>query len=120
MADRLQAERKKAERKARLAELKQLIEQNRLTASGEGEAYHFIDSGKIKRVTVDTATRAKIASGAAVIVRLDGHYDLLPAELAQRMRERDERLMIVKPPVAEPAAGDAAYDAFPVPDDLIW
>jgi uncharacterized protein YaiL (DUF2058 family) len=123
-ADRLQAERKKAERKARFAEIKQLVEQNRLTASGdavgEGEAYHFVDGAKIKRITVHAAARTKITSGEAVILRFDGRYELLPVEIAQRIRERDERIVIVKPPLAEPSASDAAYEAFPVPDDLIW
>jgi len=123
-ADRLQAERKKAERKARFAEIKQLVEQNRLGASGdtaaEGEAYHFVDGAKIKRITVNAAARTKLTSGEAVILRFDGRYELLSVEIAQRVRERDERIVLIKPPVAEASASDAAYEAFPVPDDLIW
>jgi hypothetical protein len=129
-ADRLQAERKKAERKARFLEIKQLIERHRLTASGAatgdatgeatGGAYHFVDGGKIKRITVDAGARAKITAGEAVILRFDGRYELLPVDIAQRVRERDERILLIKPAVTEPSASDAAYEAFPVPDDLIW
>ncbi len=123
-ADRLQAERKKAERKARFVEIKQLIEQHRLTAggdaAGEGEAYHFVDGAKIKRITVNAAARSKISLGEAVILRFDGRYELLPLDIAQRIRERDERIVPVKQPVAEASTSDAAYEAFPVPDDLIW
>lgn len=101
-----------------------MVERNRLTASGEaaadGEAYHFVDGAKVKRITVNAAVRTKITSGEAVILRFDGRYELLPVEIAHRIRERDERLVLVEAPVAEPPASDPAYEAFPVPDDLIW
>jgi len=110
----------KAEKKARLAQIKQLIEQNRLPAFDADQPYNFVDGSKIRRIAVNAAIRAQLSRGELAIVRHDGGYDLVPMAIARRIRERDERALVPLDVNTEQASGDAAYEGFAVPDDLIW
>ena len=110
----------KAERKARLAQIKQLIEQNRLTAVEGEPAYNFVDGSKIRRIAIDAAIRGRLARGDVAIVRHEGHYDWVPVAIAARIRERDDRAVVPLVPAAEAAPVEDAYAGFAVPDDLIW
>ncbi len=110
----------KAEKKAQLARLQQLIEQNRIPAVDEGESYHFVDGPKIRGISVDAATRARLIGGEIVIVRHAGRYALVPAGIAERLRERDPQLFIASAAASTSTETDAAYAGFTVPDDLIW
>jgi uncharacterized protein YaiL (DUF2058 family) len=57
-----------------------------------------------------------------VIVRSDNRYDLVPAAAAERIRERDPSAVLKADPAAptDAVAGDAQYQEFVVPDDLMW
>jgi hypothetical protein len=113
----------KAARKARAAELRQLVEQLRVPRPESDDYYNFVDGGKVHRLAVTPELRARIVAGTLAIVRSDGHYDLVPAESLDRIRERDATA-IVALPATEPAAGapaaDDPYKDFVVPDDLTW
>lgn len=122
-----QKQRVKAEKRARHAEIKQLIEQHVVARPIEGEAYNFLDDKKIRQIRIDPAQRVLLSRGELLVLRFDGRYHLLPPEIAARIRERDERIFIHSGAAAasaapsEPgAAVDDAYAAFVVPDDLIW
>ena len=115
----------KAEAKARTAALRQLIEQHRVPRVESDDYYNFVDGAKIRRIAVDTDQRRRILNGDLVIVRCEGRYNLVPADAAARIRERDERAVLPPPPATtttaadEPAADDP-YKDFVVPDDLTW
>jgi len=110
----------KAEQRARLAQIKQLIEQNRLaTAEGE-ETYNFVDGNKVRRIPVNAAIRDRLGRGEVAIVQHAGRYDLVPASIAARIRERDERAVVAVAAGRQDIATDEAYKEFAVPDDLIW
>jgi len=115
----------KAEAKARTAALRQLIEQHRVPRVESDDYYNFVDGAKIRRICVDADQRRRILNGDLLIVRCEGRYNLVPADAAARIRERDERA-VLPPPAAttataadEPAADDP-YKDFVVPDDLTW
>jgi uncharacterized protein YaiL (DUF2058 family) len=111
----------KAERKARHAQIKQLVEQNRLPKVDGDDCYNFIDGTKIRRIPVSPDTRAKLGQGQVRIVRCEGRYEVVPAQIAERIRERDERAVIpqVTAATATPDENDP-YKNYIVPDDLIW
>jgi len=122
-----QKQRVKAEKRARHAEIKQLIEQHVVVRPIEGEAYNFLDDKKIRQIRIDPAQRAMLSRGELLVLRFDGRYHLLPPEIAARVRERDERIFVHSGAEAASAAPseaaatvDDAYAAFVVPDDLIW
>jgi uncharacterized protein YaiL (DUF2058 family) len=110
-----------AERKEKWAQIKQLIEQHRLPKPESDEYFNFIDRGKVRRITADAALRERLTSGAVMIARCEGHYDLVTPEIAERIRERDERA-VVKLNAADSSAPseDDPYKDFVVPDDLMW
>lgn len=113
----------KAERKARLAQVKQLIEQNRLPKPPADcdDYYNFLDGTRIRRIAVDAGQRAGLVSGAYRIARCEGRYDLVPKAVAERIAERFEHAVIPFA-VAEdkPADPDDPYKDYVVPDDLRW
>jgi len=115
----------KAEQKARAAQIKQLIEQNRVPRGDSDERYNFLDGGRVKFIGVNAEIRRRLMAGELVIVRHDRIHEVVPAATAERIRERDPRAVIAPatssgattpdgPPV------DDAYKDFAVPDDLMW
>jgi uncharacterized protein YaiL (DUF2058 family) len=111
----------KAAAKARWAEIRQLVEQHRIAKPESDEYFNFVINGKVGRVAIDAALRERIVRGEIGIVRCDGRYELMPAEIVERIREREPRAVIAKPD--EQSAGetiDEAYKDFVVPDDLTW
>ena len=115
----------KAQRKALAAQVKQLVEQNRLPPVEGGEAFNFVDGSKVRRIAVDAALRARLSRGEIAIVRSGGGYDLVPLSIVARIRERDPHAVVVPAPAALVAAADTAaaddpYKEFAVPDDLMW
>jgi uncharacterized protein len=123
----------KAAAKARRAEVKQLIEQNRLPRAESEEYFNFADGTRLARLAVTPAMREQLMKGAIVIVRYEGHYAVVPADAAARIRERDEYAVVTHgeaPKVgattaapaaaSSPATGEDPYKDFVVPDDLMW
>jgi uncharacterized protein YaiL (DUF2058 family) len=114
----------KAKRRARIAEIEQIIEQNRVPRLETEDYYSFIDGKKIRRMSVDAERREKLTSGVLAIVRYKGHYAVVPKETAERIRERDENMVVpmVQPKEGAPpeAAAEDPYKDFVVPDDLMW
>ncbi len=110
----------KMERKARLAQVRQLIEQNRLPKPDQDEFYNFIDGSKIRRIGVDASLRERFARREVAIVRYGNGYEWVPAATADRIRERDQAAVVADGVAAESAHTDDAYQDFTVPDDLMW
>jgi len=112
----------KAERRARRAEVRQLVEQHRVAPIESEDWFNFVDGTRIKRLAVTPVVRASILSGDLVIVRSDNRYDLVPSAAADRIRERDPTAVIKLDPAVATAAvvEDADYQNFVVPDDLMW
>lgn len=108
------------ERKERWAQIKQLIEQHRLPKPESDEYFNFIDRGKVRRIAVDQELREKLIAGSIVIVRCEGKYDLVLPDIAERIRERDERAVVKLSADESTPAEDDPYKDFVVPDDLMW
>lgn len=109
------------ERRALAAQIRQLIEANRQPAEGE-VAFNFADGGTVKRLYVNEALRKRIAQGLIAIVKLDGKYELVPAEVAERIAARDASFIVLKNE-SQPTGSekdDDPYAAYQVPDDLVW
>ncbi|MDD2770166.1 MAG: DUF2058 domain-containing protein [Methylococcus sp.] len=109
------------ERKALAAQIRQLIEANRQAVEGEA-AFNFADGGTVKRLYVTEALRKRIAAGQMAIVKLDGKYELVPAEVAERIAARDDSYIVLKNESQRTGEEnqDDPYAAYQVPDDLMW
>jgi len=115
-------QREKAERRARTATIRQLVEQHRIPRMETDEYFHFIDRKKVRRMSVTREVRAKILNGELMIARYDGFYALVPAEIAAKIKELDPEFVVpleLGSSESTPAEDDP-YKDFVVPDDLMW
>ena len=110
-----------ADAKARAIEIKQLIEQHRLPKILDSEdRFNFVAGKKLRFILVDAATREGLNKGSLFIVRYDGRSEVLPAAIAERIRERDERAVVKLNAQSAPVDENDPYKDFVVPDDLKW
>jgi uncharacterized protein YaiL (DUF2058 family) len=111
-----------ADRKAKAAEFKQLVEAHAQPAGDGDILYNFVDGGHVKRLYVTGKVRDQLASGRLAIVRCEGRYSLVASEVARKIKERHEGGLVLwnQSDEAEPAAAEDPYARFQVPDDLMW
>lgn len=109
-----------AAQKAILAQIAQMVQQNK-QAKGSGDiAYNFTHNNKIERIYVSAAVQGHLMAGRLVIVCQNGGTELVPRVIADKIAERDASMVVrVKRPSAE-ADADDPYAAFQIPDDLMW
>jgi uncharacterized protein len=116
-----QRRQEEAERKERWTQIKLLIEQHRLPKVESDEYFNFVSRGKVRRLAVDAPLRERIVSGELVIVRCEGKHDVVPRDIAERIRGYDARAVIVLQDSAGAAPSeDDPYKDYVVPDDLKW
>jgi uncharacterized protein YaiL (DUF2058 family) len=118
--EREKQEREKAERKARRQEIKQLIEQHRVKKPETDDRYNFLDGSRIRRISVDAAIRTALGEGKLMIVRNEGRYEVVPAEIAERIRVLDERSVMGTLSADQSVDDNDPYKDYVVPDDLMW
>ncbi|CAA9892435.1 conserved hypothetical protein [Candidatus Methylobacter favarea] len=120
-----QLRKQQEDQKQLAAQVKQLIELNRQPRdelSDDSLAYNFNDNNKIKRLYVSEAMREQIVRGRLAIVKFGQHYEVVSAEVAHKIKSRDEASVIVlnEPAIAASDNRDDPYAEYQVPDDLIW
>jgi len=111
-----------AERKARWDKIKELIAQHRLPKieGDEDDYFNFIDRQKVRRIRVDAPRRERLIQGELTIVRCEGRYEVVPANIGANIRECDQRAVVtLTADAAQPDAEDP-YKDYIVPDDLRW
>ncbi|ABM18064.1 MULTISPECIES: DUF2058 domain-containing protein [Marinobacter] len=118
----LNLERKKeAEKKAIQAQIRQLIETNRLDRSRGETSYQFVDGKKIKKILVNEQMVDQLSRGRLAIVALGDHYEIVPDRVARKIMERDESAIISMHDRKQDDAGeDDPYAGYEIPDDLMW
>jgi uncharacterized protein len=111
------------ERQAKLAEIRQIVEQNRIPRIESDDYFNFVHKNKIHRIAVDAALRERITNGQVIMVRYGKFYAPVLPEIAERVRERDAESVVdlnaQLTSTSEPAEDDP-YKDFAVPDDLMW
>lgn len=116
-----QRRKEEADRKERWTQIKQLIEQHRLPKVESDEYFNFVSRGKVRRLAVDAPLRERIISGELVIVRCEGRHDLVPRDIAERIRGYDARAVIsLQDAAGDTPSADDPYKDYVVPDDLKW
>jgi uncharacterized protein YaiL (DUF2058 family) len=109
------------ERKAQAAQIRQLMETQRLARSGGDGTFQFVDAGKIQKIALHKAQRAQIISGVLAVVRFDQTYELVPAATAEKIALRDPGCVVVfNVPSSQENPENDPYADYPVPDDLMW
>ncbi|KJV05850.1 DUF2058 domain-containing protein [Methylocucumis oryzae] len=106
-----------------LAQIKQLIELNRLALdnSDDSLAFHFNDNNKMKTLYVSDLMRQRLINGDYAIVKSAETYAVVSAEIGIKIQERDAgSLVLLNEQVKAVADDNDPYAAFAIPDDLVW
>ncbi|MGR9085642.1 MAG: DUF2058 domain-containing protein [Gammaproteobacteria bacterium] len=110
------------------AQVRQLIEQHRVTFDedeidryDDSSAYHFSDNNRVKKLFVPDALRKQIASGRLAIVKSGQRYEIVAADIAEKIRARSATsIMVLNEPRQTRQEGDDPYARYQIPDDLTW
>lgn len=110
-----------ARQKAIVAQIKQLIETSRVSREGGEIAYNFTDGTKIKKLLVTETLLNQLSNGRLAIVKFDEQYSVVPKKVAEKIKQRDEKYVVVSN-VLQQAEDDVddPYAAYKIPDDLMW
>jgi uncharacterized protein len=112
---------KEADKKAIQAQIRQLIETNRIERSGGETAYQFVDNKKIKKLYVTETMADQLARGRLAVVLLNGSYEVVAEGVARKIMERDESAVVALHERQEDDLGDDdPYAGYEIPDDLMW
>ena len=111
----------KAERKAIAAQIKQLIETNRVEDHDGDIVYNFTDANVVKRIYISEQVHKYLISGRLAIAKLGEGYELVPMPVAKKIKQRDAQCIIICDHSAEPEQDeDDPYADYKIPDDLMW
>ncbi|MGK3122552.1 DUF2058 domain-containing protein [Candidatus Pantoea formicae] len=109
------------------AQVKQLIEMNRLTIAKGSIDFNFTDNNLIKKIAVDKQTQTQLINGRLAIARLaldstgKSEYAIIPAVVADKIAQRDADSIVLNSAVSQEVQDeDDPYADFKVPDDLMW
>jgi len=122
----LNAERQQQQaQKAKQAELKQILAVHGLKNTAGDHVFNFADGAQVKSLAVNAKTHAGLVAATLRIVRWEGSYVLVAAEVVDKINQRDDQVLI---PLASDASADDGlsaedrdyYAKFAIPDDLSW
>jgi uncharacterized protein YaiL (DUF2058 family) len=108
------------ERKAAQAQIRQLVEMNRLSRDDGEIGYNFQDGTAIRKLFVSEEIHDKLARGLLAIVRFDAGYEVVPSVVAEKIKLRDESCIVSNASTQAENEGDDPYADYKVPDDLMW
>ena len=111
-----------ARRKAIAAQIRQLVESNRLDRACCDTDYQFVHGKKIKKILVDHTMTDQLSRGRLAVVFVDERYEVVPEPVARKIMERDEAAVVVLHERAQQADQDEGdpYAGYEIPDDLMW
>ena len=116
-----QKKEEQARQKAISAEIDQLVKSNLIKRGEDCDIrYHFEHRNKVNQIYVDTAMRKKIIAGQLGIARIEGRYELVPRDVAEKIQQRNEKRIVLFEAETEQKDENDPYAEFPIPDDLIW
>jgi Uncharacterized protein conserved in bacteria len=73
----------------------------------------------VKSLYVDDTLRQRLVEGSAVIVDAGKAYEVVPADVAEKIAMRDKGRVVLINAVANQQE-DEYYADYEVPDDLMW
>lgn len=108
------------ERRAVQAQIRELVRLNRITVRGE-LPYRYTVGTTIHTLHLAAAERDALINGALAIARVDDTAEIVPRQVAEKIRERDpDAILLDAAAGSADEAADDAYADYPVPDDLMW
>lgn len=108
------------EHKAIQAQVRQLIELNRVPRDGGEVGYNFQDGTAVKKLFVTEEVHAKLGRGLLAIIRLDDRYEVIPSVVAEKIMLREQSCVVSNATTQLEVGEDDPYADYKVPDDLMW
>ncbi|MFT7286492.1 MAG: hypothetical protein ACI87W_000598 [Halieaceae bacterium] len=118
-----QALNEEAHRKAVEAQIIQLIENHKLDRRGGEVGFNFTCDQKIKKFYVTRLQQKLLAAGSIAIARIAERFELIPAQVASKIAERDAQRVIFCAQETDEIVPEAErdwYQDYEIPDDLMW
>jgi len=121
--DRELNEKKQQQARARAisAEINQLVLEHMIKRDDSCDlVYNFEHDRKVKRIYINQQMKQQLIDGTLALARIDGRYELIPLSVAEKIKQRNEKRVIIFAPEDNQPDEDDPYADFQVPDDLIW
>jgi len=111
-----------AKQKAMSAEINQLITQNCIKRDDNCEiTYNFEHNNKVNRIYVNKDMKQQIIQGKYGIARINGRYELVPATIAEKIQQRNNKRVVLFNNDSQQAIDENdPYSEYQIPDDLTW
>ena len=110
-----------AEKKAIAAQIKQLVEMNRIEHNDGEIGFNFVDDNNVQQIYVTEKIQDELVRGRLAIIKLSKSYDLVPAGVADKIALRNPSCVILcNEPQKELSDDEDPYADYQVPDDLMW
>ncbi|SFB36415.1 hypothetical protein SAMN04515620_1524 [Collimonas sp. OK607] len=109
-----------ATQKAIVAQIAQMVQQNRQSKGAGDIAYNFTYDKKVERLYVSAAVQAHLVAGRLVIICQGDARELVPRIIADKIAERDASIVVRVNKTSTEIDADDPYAAFQIPDDLMW
>lgn len=102
-------------------EIDTLIRDNKISRDESCEiSYNFQHRNKINKLYVNEDMQKKIIAGNLGIARIEGRYELIPKETAEKIKSRNEKRVILLDDTVTNSEIDEEYADYEIPDDLMW
>ena len=109
-----------ATQKAIVAQIAQLVQQNK-QSKGKGDVpYNFTFGTKIERIHVTAQIVEHLVAGRLVIVHMHGSFELVPRVIGEKIAQRDASIVVQIKKKAQEVEEDDPYADYKIPDDLMW
>jgi len=109
-----------AERKRVKAEIKTIIEAEKIDQTTGESVYSYLVGKRIRQMFVSESVQKQLVAGDLVITRLNGSTYLIPAETGERVRALNPEWVVIVPAADDATDDDDEYADYQVPDDLKW
>jgi hypothetical protein len=110
-----------AVQKGLLAQIRQLIELNKLDTSAGELGYQFAEGTKIRKIFVNATQQEQLSRGLLAVVKQDDRYLIVPSVVAEKIAQRNATVVVaLNEKSASENDDDDPYKDYQIPDDLMW
>jgi len=110
-----------AKNKAISIEIDKLISDNKINRDKGCEiAHNFEHRNKINKLFVNADIKKQLVAGKMAIARIEGRYEVIPQDTAEKIKLRNEKRVILLATSSEKESIDSDYADYEIPDDLMW
>ncbi len=113
--------RAEAERKALMAQIKQLVNNSKIDRKDGETSYNFTFNKKVKTIYVTEEQHKQLSKDQLVIIAMSGEqFEVVPKVVGSKIAERDAKMVVINEQTNIEPTEDDPYANYQIPDDLMW